>query len=159
MSNMKLQELKDDVYYQWQSLTDVLPGLPELDFEQFKARVKRDYGDLRKRETWVSAFADIKARFLCATVLDDGQFLLEEFLLNSSAREGWVDLRDRVISRLMEFPDACRSLAYGFWCVFTEYGCEYGATTEKVAAMFNDKQWSFLNLYSQAMQPAVTIHN
>lgn len=55
---MKMQDLKKRVQKEWMTFNELEGTIPDPDFRA----VIRRYGDLRKKATWVKAFADLYAR-------------------------------------------------------------------------------------------------
>jgi hypothetical protein len=55
---MRLQELKQQVYQAWECLSTF--NLAVVQPENFKEEVRQQFGDLRRKETWVKALARFK---------------------------------------------------------------------------------------------------
>lgn len=89
----------------------------------------RTYGDLAQPQTWRDAFASLKAQFLAAGTLEDGQYLIEFYLLYASQKWGWRELLPAVVAQLCLFPEAVEAIADGL-ATIRKYGCDYGATAQ-----------------------------
>jgi hypothetical protein len=94
----------------------------------FMAEIQ-SYGELDRIETWQTAYASLKAKFLADGCLEDGQYLIEFYLLYASRQWGWRDLLPLVVAQLEMIPEAVEAIADGLRTIGA-YGCEYGATSE-----------------------------
>ncbi|MBW4473966.1 MAG: hypothetical protein KME45_26870 [Stenomitos rutilans HA7619-LM2] len=91
----------------------------------------QSYGELEHVETWQAAYASLKAKFLADGCLEDGQYLIEFYLLYASKKWGWRHLLPLVIAQLEMIPKAVEAIADGLRTIGV-YGCEYGATAQDI---------------------------
>jgi hypothetical protein len=113
---------------------------------QFKPAI-RAYGDLRRLQTWQSAFIDLMSQQLATEMNFEGQFLIEECLCNAPQRDGWGELVESIVDRLFLVPEAVKALAYGIHVIAT-MGPVYGASLEQIRALFNHEQRKLLHEYA-----------
>jgi hypothetical protein len=92
--------------------------------DSFLTEIK-SYGNLELIETWQRAYASLKASFIAIGCLEDGQYLIEFYLLHASKKWGWRDLLPLVIAQLFLIPEAVEAIASGLRTL-TQYGSEYG---------------------------------
>ncbi len=108
------------------------------------------YGNPALSQTWENAYASIKAKLLATASADDGQCLIEVYLITGARREGWAHLVNDVVKQLLTMPRALEALAEG-WQEIHEYGCSYGATLPEVEAL--------LQPYTAKLQERVSVPN
>jgi hypothetical protein len=133
---MTPEALQQKTYDLWVSLHRILddPVMYHDPTDPVFLREMSRYGDLALAQTWETAFSSLKATLLATYCLDDGSFLIEFYLIQSSQREGWSHLLPAVLRQLLTVPDALSLLADG-WREIDEYGCGYGATEAEVKAL------------------------
>ena len=91
----------------------------------------QSYGDVAQVETWQNAYASLKAKFLADGCLEDGQYLIEFYLLYASGKWGWRHLLPLVIAQLEMIPEAVDAIADGLRSIGV-YGCDYGTTVTDI---------------------------
>lgn len=74
-------------------------------------------------------YAQITAKSIAASALEDPQFLIEFYLIYASAQWGWRELLPEVIRLLVEFPKAKAAIERGLEKI-CKYGSEYGQDKE-----------------------------
>jgi hypothetical protein len=147
-----LETLKSKTYDLWRELYK----LNECHFQDSPDPISnpsfvteiQSYGDLEQRDTWQTAYASLKAKFLADGCLEDGQYLIEFYLLYASDKWGWRDLLPLVIAQLEMIPEAVEAIADGLRSIGV-YGCEYGATAtdieqfKEILINGNSEKWRF----------------
>jgi hypothetical protein len=107
--SMKLRELKQKVYDAWEFLSGyrncvVLP-------ENFKGEVRKEFGDLRYKETWIRALARYEALNAFHDCLDAHQLILHT--LNFTEDRWDYEFRYRIFDEFLMIPDALDLLKLG----------------------------------------------
>ena len=106
---MKLRELKSKVYEAWEFLSGyrgcvVLP-------ENFKAEVRKEFGDLRFKETWIQALARYEALNAFHDCLD--AHALIRHTLNFTQDRWDYEFRHRIFDEFLRIPRALDLLKLG----------------------------------------------
>ena len=107
--SMKLYELKRKVYDAWEFLSGyrdcvVLP-------ENFKGEVKKEFGDLRYKETWIKALARYEALNAFHDCLDAHTLILHT--LNFTEDRWDYEFRHRIFDEFLLIPGALELLKLG----------------------------------------------
>ena len=107
--SMKLYELKRKVYDAWEFLSGyrdcvVLP-------ENFKGEVKKEFGDLRYKETWIKALARYEALNAFHDCLDAHSLILHT--LNFTEDRWDYEFRHRIFDEFLMIPGALELLKLG----------------------------------------------
>lgn len=109
-SPMKLPKLKEKVYEAWEFLSGyrgcvVIP-------ENFKPEVRREFGDLRRKETWVKALARYEALNAFHDCLDAHHLVLHTFNFTSDRWD--YEFRHRIFDEFLMIPGALDLIKLGF---------------------------------------------
>lgn len=108
-SPMKLPELKQEVYDAWEFLSGyrgcvVLP-------ENFKPEVRREFGDLRRKETWIKALARFEALNAFHDCLDAYHLVLHTFNFTPDRLD--YEYRHAIFDEFLTIPGALDLLKLG----------------------------------------------
>jgi hypothetical protein len=113
--NLKLNQLKELTQKWWlqhNKFQDVVTQ-PEL----FKSEIRKDYGDLRRKSTWIKA----AARFLAANIsiaASDSVMLITDDL-NFTPGTPEYEIRYEVLDAFLEIPDMFEAIKIGFEQIFS----------------------------------------
>lgn len=107
--SMKLRELKIKVYEAWEFLSGyrgcvLLP-------ENFKGEVRKEFGDLRYKETWIRALARYEALNAFHDCLDAHSLVLHT--LNFTEERWDYEFRHRIFDEFLIIPNALDLLRLG----------------------------------------------
>ncbi len=115
-SSMKLPELKKKVYEAWELLSGyrgcvVLP-------HNFKGEVRKEFGDLRCKDTWIRALARYEALNASHDCLDAHHLILETF---NFTKERWdYEYRHLIVDEFLAIPGAVDLIKVGLEALFSE---------------------------------------
>jgi hypothetical protein len=109
-SPMKLPQLKEKVFEAWEFLSGyrgcvVLP-------ENFKPEVRREFGDLRRKDTWIRALARYEALNAFHDCLDAYHLVLHA--LNFTSDRWDYDYRHLIFDEFLMIPGALDLIKLGF---------------------------------------------
>lgn len=105
---MKLQDLKTVTYETWSFLHELEDAV--LQPENFKAEI-RQYGDLRCKSTWETAYVALEAATLEYPALENWQMVQMCFCRPDRAE--LVDYKDQVLGAFLQFPDGWERIKDG----------------------------------------------
>lgn len=117
-----LQGLKKRTYRTWKSLYQAhdingADSTPTTD-EAFKQAI-RQFGDLRKRNTWENAWCALYAQ-LITEASEDNVRLIRRTFTTSAQSEGWAHLMPRVLDNFLENENAQECIKNGLERIFLE---------------------------------------
>jgi hypothetical protein len=133
--DLKLNELKQLTWRYWTQhcrFQDVVVQ-PDL----FKAEIRKDYGDLRRKSTWVKA----AARFIAANTsiaASDSVVLITDDL-NFAPDTPEYQIRYEVLDAFLEIPKMFEAIKNGFEEIFSEPG---GYTPQEMDGITGLLQWA-----------------
>jgi hypothetical protein len=113
---MKLQDLKARVLDQWEFSHECNSALPA---EDFKSAIRK-YGDLRKKATWVKAYATLKATNTYDSCLDAYKIITISFNSEWWAAETREYLTE-VFDAFLTIPGAIDLIRTGLEQLFSDY--------------------------------------
>ena len=111
---MKLAELKEEVYESWlfhHSLNDAI-AQPE----KFKSEI-RQYGDLRRKATWIQALCRLEALNIYDSCLDAHKLIAIQFNLSPGSR--MYPYRHQLFDEFLAIPEALALLKMGLEQLFS----------------------------------------
>jgi hypothetical protein len=112
---MRLQELKQQVYQAWECLSTF--NLAVVQPENFLSEVRQQFGDLRRKETWVKALARFTARNCYDACLDAYSLILYDF---NFTRDRWdYEYRYLIIEEFLTIPGALELIQLGLEQLFS----------------------------------------
>jgi len=116
---MKLPELKRRTEEAWQDLHESYGAIAT---GSCKDEVRANFGDLRKRSTWVQALASFEARFHHAACLDAWSLILHSF--NVTPDRWDYEIRHEFFEAFLQLPDGLELLKMGLEQLFTYFTAE-----------------------------------
>ncbi len=112
---MQLQELKQQVYQAWECLSTF--NLAVVQPENFKSEVRQQFGDLRRKETWVKALARFAARNCYDACLNAHSLILYDF---NFTRDRWdYEYRYLILEEFLTIPGALDLIQLGLEQLFS----------------------------------------
>jgi len=111
---MKLLELKQKVYYAWERLNSFKGILAQP--ERFKVEMK-EFGDLRRKDTWTKAIAQFEALNAYKSCLDAYVLILNDF---NFTPERWdYEFRYQILDEFLMIPDGLELIRLGMEQLFS----------------------------------------
>jgi hypothetical protein len=110
---MKLNELKQEVYDCWIRLSTYRGALVQP--ENFKPEV-RIYGDLRRKSTWLHAYAVFFAKINWEAGITEHTAIVH--VLNFTPDRWDYELRDEIIEQFLAIPGAIEFISRGLEAIF-----------------------------------------
>ena len=130
-----LDTLKSKTYDLWRELHKLnecyFQDAPDPDSNPSFLAETQAHGALDQVSTWEAIYASLKVKFLADGCLEDGQYLIEFYLLYASQKWGWRPLLPLVIAQLEMIPEAVEAIIDGLRSIGV-HGCEYGATVADI---------------------------
>lgn len=111
---MKLAELKKVAYQHWQFRHEI--GRAIVRPEQFETEI-RQYGDLRRKSTWVKALCRLEALNILESCLDAYELITIQFNISPDDRE--YPYRHQIFEEFLALPGALDALKLGFEQLFS----------------------------------------
>lgn len=116
---MKLQELKRHTYEIW---LDMNQSEGAIAVDTFKDEVRKGFGDLRRKDTWVRALAMFQARFHHNACLDAWSLITHSFNFNSGRWD--YEIRHEFFEAFLQLPDGLELIKMGLEQLFTDFTAE-----------------------------------
>jgi hypothetical protein len=113
---MKLVELKARVRYLWATYTD-LYGDALVQPENFKPDIRKEFGDLRRRDTWEKAYSRYKALNSQIGLLDAHRLILFDF--NFTTDRDDYEYRHQIFDEWLALPDGLDLIKLGLEQIFS----------------------------------------
>lgn len=107
---MKINELKAKAYSAWLSLNHINGCIVQP--ENFKAEVRKRFGDMRRKETWKNAYAHFVAQGIDDSWACENTELITVFFNFKESEEDY-EIRHEIFEAFMQFPDALERLRDG----------------------------------------------
>ncbi|MEO1144129.1 MAG: hypothetical protein AAFY26_00805 [Cyanobacteria bacterium J06638_22] len=115
---MKLKELKAQVYDLWQSYINY-HHRAVVQSNQFKADIRREFGDLRCRNTWEKAFCRYSALHSRIGLLDADRLIWNDF--NFTPDRDDYPYRYRIFEEWLSLPEGLDRIKTGLEILFRDY--------------------------------------
>jgi hypothetical protein len=113
---LKLADLKHRVYQCWENLSSFNGALVQP--EQFKADVRKQFGDLRRKQTWINAYCQYTARNSLDVCLDAWTLIRYDF---NFTPERWdYELRHQILDAFLAIPEGAELLKTGLEQLFED---------------------------------------
>lgn len=109
-SGMKLTDLKAKVQYLWANYTR-LYGKALIQPETFKPQIRREFGDLRRRDTWEKAYWRYRALSSQIGLLDAHRLILSDF--NFTPDRDDYEYRHQIFAEWLSLPDGLDLIKLG----------------------------------------------
>lgn len=111
---MKLSELKEKVYEHWEFRYQIRRAI--IQPENFKPEI-RQYGDLRRKTTWVKALCRLESLNIFESCLDAYELITIQFNISPSDPEH--PYRHQIFEEFLAIPEALDLLKAGFEDLFS----------------------------------------
>lgn len=116
---MKLPELKHRTYEMW---LDMNHSEDAIATNAFKDEVRKSFGDLRRKDTWVRALAMFQARFHYNACLDAWSLITHSFNFDSNRWD--YEIRHEFFEAFLQLPEGLELLKMGLEQLFTYFTAE-----------------------------------
>lgn len=116
---MKLPELKHRTEEAWKDLHEAYGALAT---GACKDEVRANFGDLRRRDTWIRALASFEARFHHAACLDAWSLITHSFNLTPDRWD--YEIRHEFFEAFLQLPDGLELLKMGLEQLFANFTAE-----------------------------------
>jgi hypothetical protein len=111
---LKLDELKKLTWDYWHFYIDANDVTSQP--SDFKSEIRKDYGDLRRKSTWVKAAARFVAASISLAASDSVMLITDD--LNFAPDTPEYEIRYEVLDAFLEIPDMFEAIKIGFEQIF-----------------------------------------